>query len=291
MIDQTLRSRLEGIRILSKGKITSAFAGGYSSAFKGRGMEFEEVRPYQLGDEVKFIDWNVTAKSGEPFVKVFRVERELCMMLLLDLSPSGSYSSQEKSKNQLAAELCAMLAFTAYSNQDRVGLIIFTDRIEKTIPPSKGNNHIMTLVREVLTFEPQGRGTSIKGALEYCRILLKRRSILFLISDFHDQGYERALGSCGQRHDLVCLQLIDPKEADPPKKGLYRFKDAETGRTRLFDGRSREGQRQWIALHERRQKELKESLRQRGGELLTLRADEDWIPRLAYFFLHRRSRW
>ena len=168
MIDRELATRLERIRVLTRGKITAAFSGDYVSAFKGRGMEFEEVRPYQPGDEVKFIDWNVTARSAEPYVKVYREERELSMMILLDLSPSGLYSSTEKSKNQQAAELCAMLAYTALSGNDRVGLCIFTDSVEKTIPPGRGNRHVMQLIREVLTFRPEGGGDRYRGGPGLC---------------------------------------------------------------------------------------------------------------------------
>jgi len=290
MIDRELAARLERIRVLTRRKITAAFAGDYSSAFKGRGMEFEEVRPYQAGDEIKFIDWNVTARSGEPFVKVFREERELTMMILLDLSSSGLYSSIEKTKNQLAAELCSMLAYTAMSSHDKVGLAIFTEDVEKFIPPGRGNRHVMNLIREVLTFEPDKKGTSISSALEYLTPILKKRSIMFLISDFHDQNYEKQLAHAAEKHDLVCIQLLDPREEEPPKTGLYRFLDPEQGKTILFDGRSRKGRVEWETLYRDRQKRLKSMVRNKGADLLTLHAGEDWILPLTRFFLNRKDR-
>ena len=290
MIDRELAARLERIRVLTRRKITAAFAGDYISAFKGRGMEFEEVRPYQPGDEIKFIDWNVTARSAEPYVKVYREERELSLMILLDLSPSGLYSSSGKSKNQQAAELCAMLAYTALSGNDRVGLCIFTDRVEKTIPPGRGNRHVMHLIREVLTFRPSGRGTDIGGALEYACRIRKRRSVLFLVSDFHDSGFERPLSAAAEAHDLVCLQLIDPREEEAPRKGLFRFRDPETGKSRLYDGRSRLSRREWKALRRQMQDELNTLVRQKGADLLTLRSGEDWIQSLTTFFLNRKER-
>ncbi len=287
MIDPELAARLERIRVLTRRKITAAFAGDYLSAFKGRGMEFEEVRPYQPGDEVKFIDWNVTARSGEPFVKVFREERELSMMLLLDLSPSGQFSSQQKSKNQLAAELCAMLAYTAVSNHDRVGLIIFTDHVEKVIPPARGNRHVMHLIRDVMSYKPEGKGTSISSALEYTNSVMKQKSILFLISDFHDTGYEKHLSAAAQKNDLVCVQLLDPREEKAPDRGLYRFKDPESGKTRLYDGRSPAARKEWERLYRERQHELKKVIREKGADFLTLHAGEDWILPLSRFFMQR----
>lgn len=287
MIDPELAARLERIRVLTRRKITAAFAGDYLSAFKGRGMEFEEVRPYQPGDEVKFIDWNVTARSSEPYIKVYREEREISMMLLLDLSPSGQFSSQEKSKNQLAAELCAMLAYTAVSNQDRVGLTVFTDHVEKVIPPGRGNRHVMHLIRDVITYKPVGKGTSISSALEYTNNILKKKSILFLISDFHDQGYEKHLAAAAQKHDLVCIQLLDPREESAPNKGFYRFVDPESGMTRLYDGRSPQSRKEWDALYHMRQKALKSMIREKGGDFLTLHAGEDWVQPLSRFFMQR----
>jgi len=290
MIDRELAARLERIRVLTRRKITAAFAGDYSSAFKGRGMEFEEVRPYQAGDEIKFIDWNVTARSGEPFVKVFREERELTMMILLDLSSSGLYSSTEKSKNQLAAELCSMLAYTAMSSHDKVGLAIFTEEVEKFISPGRGNRHVMNLIREVLTFTPEKSGTSLSSALDFTNTILKKRSILFLISDFHDHDFENQLAQTAEKHDLVCIQLLDPREEEAPRRGLYRFLDPERGESVIFDGRSRKGRSEWEALYLARQKKLKSLIRNKGADLLTLHAGEDWILPLTKFFLNRKER-
>ncbi len=290
MIDRELAARLERIRVLTRRKITAAFAGDYSSAFKGRGMEFEEVRPYQAGDEIKFIDWNVTARSGEPYVKVFREERELTMMILLDLSSSGLFSSTGKSKNQLAAELCSMLAYTAMSSHDKVGLAVFTESVEKFIPPGRGNRHVMHLIREVLTFKPQKQGTSLSAALDYVYPILKKRSVLFLISDFHDNSYDRQLSAAAEKHDLVCIQLLDPREEEAPLRGLYRFRDPENGDSLVFDGRSRKGREEWEKLYRERQSRLKTLIRSKGADLLTLHAGEDWVLPLTRFFLNRKER-
>jgi len=290
MIEKELSEKLERIRILTRRKITASFAGDYVSAFKGRGMEFEEVRPYQPGDEIRFIDWNVTARSGEPFVKVFREERELTMMLLVDLSPSGQFSSCGKTKNELAAELCAMLAFTAIRNNDRAGMMVFTDSVEKLVMPGKGSRHVMHMIRDVLSHEPAGRGTSIRNALDYTGRILGSRTIIILISDFHDRGYEEQLGLMAEKHDLVCLQLLDRKEIDPPGRGLYLLRDPETGAARYYDGSDRRSREEWARKFGDRQKELRSMIRRKGGDLLTLTAGDDWIPPLTRFFLDRGGR-
>ncbi len=221
MIDKDLRKKMERIRVMTRKKITASFAGDYQSAFKGRGMEFEEVRPYQPGDEIRFIDWNVTARSTEPWVKLFREERELTMFLMVDLSASGLFPLSGKTRNEAAAELCAMLAYTAISNNDRVGMSVFTDRIEKFIPPGKGSRHVLHLVEEVLSHTPGGTGTSLKNALEYAAALLKKKTILIIISDFLDTGFEHALGYLAEKHDLLCIQLQDERDSPAARRDLF----------------------------------------------------------------------
>ena len=275
---------------MTRKKITASFAGDYQSAFKGRGMEFEEVRPYQPGDEIRFIDWNVTARTNEPWIKLFREERELTMFLMVDLSASGRFSSSGKTRNEMAAELCAMLAFTAISNNDRVGLSIFTDQVEKVIPPGKGNRHVLHLIEEVLSHNPQGRGTSLKNALEYSGSILKRRTILILISDFLDAGYENVLGYLGEKHDLVCIQLRDSGEMAPPDRGLFYLGDPETGKNRYFDFSDKTTRKKWQAAVTRKQRDLETLMRRKQADLLTLRCDEDWLEGLTRFFIARGNR-
>ena len=290
MIDKELRKKMEQIRVLTRKKITASFAGDYQSAFKGRGMEFEEVRPYQPGDEIRFIDWNVTARSGEPWIKVFREERELTMFLMVDLSPSGQFSSGSKSKNEMAAELCAMLAFTAISNNDRVGLNIFTDSVEKVIHPGKGNRHVLHLIREVLTHKPTGSGTSIKTALDYTASILKKRAIIILISDFLDTGYEDALAYMGEKHDLVCIQLQDRREIEPPGRGLFLLRDAESGRKLYVDFNDKRTRRNWINQMKKRQLKLEKTMRRKQADLITLNPEDDWVKSLTRFFIDRGNR-
>jgi uncharacterized protein (DUF58 family) len=290
MLDKDLRKKMEQIRVMTRKKITTSFAGDYQSAFKGRGMEFEEVRPYQPGDETRFIDWNVTARSGEPWIKLFREERELTMFLMVDLSPSGQFSSGDKTKNEMAAELCAMLAFTAISNNDRVGLGVFTNEMENVIHPGKGSRHVLHLIREVLTHKPEGTGTSIRKALEFSSTILHRRSILILISDFWDLDYEKALGYAGEKHDLVCIQLQDKRELTPPAKGLVLLRDPETGEKHYLDYSDKETRTRWVSSFKERQQRLENLMRKKGADLLILNPDEDWIGDLTRFFIARSHR-
>lgn len=235
MLTKELLKQVRQIEIKTRGVVNDVFSGEYHSVFKGRGMEFSEVREYQVGDDIRTIDWNVSARFGHPFIKIFEEERELTLMLLVDLSGSLVFGSVDKTKQQIAAELTAILAFSALKNNDKVGLILFTDEIEKFVPPRKGKSHVLRIIREVLSFEPQGNKTDIQGALEYFNHSVKKKSIAFLISDFIDDGYEKILRIVSTKHDLVNLVLEDPREKDLLKAGLIKFKDAETGRTRYID--------------------------------------------------------
>jgi len=235
MLTKELLKQVRQIEIKTRGVVNDVFSGEYHSVFKGRGMEFSEVREYQVGDDIRTIDWNVSARFGHPFIKIFEEERELTLMLLVDLSGSLVFGSVDKTKQQIAAELTAVLAFSAMKNNDKVGLILFTDEIEKFVPPKKGKSHILRIVREILSFEPQGNKTNIQGALEYFNHSVKKKSIAFLISDFMDDGYEKILRIVSKKHDLVSIVLEDPREKDLLKAGLIKFKDAETGRTRYID--------------------------------------------------------
>ncbi len=231
---QILRN-VRQIEIRTRGLVNQLFSGEYHSVFKGRGMEFSEVREYQFGDDVRTIDWNVSARFNRPFVKVFEEERELTVMLLVDMSGSQDFGTGERRKRDIAAELCAVLAFSAIKNNDKVGMIIFTDRIEKFIPPKKGRSHILRIIRDIIAFNPQGSGTSLKAALEYFNHVIKKRSIAFLVSDFMDEEYDRPMKIVARKHDLIAVQLDDPREKELPDVGLVKLRDAERGTERWVD--------------------------------------------------------
>ncbi|MEJ2195926.1 MAG: DUF58 domain-containing protein, partial [Ignavibacteriaceae bacterium] len=239
MITKELLKQVRQIEIRTKGLVNHLFSGEYHSVFKGRGMEFSEVREYQFGDDIRNIDWNVTARFGHPFIKVFEEERELTVILMVDLSGSLMFGSTSKTKRSVAAELSAILAFSALKNNDKVGLILFTDKIEKFVPPRKGNKHVLRIIRDVLSYEPGGNATDIKGALEFMNGAIKKRSIVFLLSDFMDEGYEKILRVVGKKHDLIGVILDDRRENELPDIGLIKFVDAETGQERWIDTNSK----------------------------------------------------
>lgn len=235
MLTKELLKQVKQIEIRTRGLVNEVFSGEYHSVFKGRGMEFAEVREYQPGDDIRSIDWNVTARFGHPYIKIFEEERELTVMLLVDMSGSLGFGSGEKTKQQIAAEISAILAFSSLKNNDKVGLILFTDRIEKFIPPKKGKTHSLRIIREVLSFEPQGNQTNIKEALEYFNHTIKKKAIVFLISDFFDGGYDKILKIVGNKHDLIGVVLQDQREKEMIDLGLVKFRDAETGEIRYVD--------------------------------------------------------
>ena len=235
MTTQELFKKVRELEITTRGLVNQVFSGEYHSVFKGRGMEFSEVREYQIGDDIRSIDWNVTARFGHPFIKVFEEERELTLMLLVDMSGSQDFGSRKKTKREIAAEISAILSFSALKNNDKVGCIIFTDIIEKFIPPGKKKTHTLRIIREILNFQPKSRGTDIKGALEYLNSVIKKRSIVFVISDFMDNGYEQIMRIIGKRHDLVGIVLGDEREKTFPSAGLIKFTDPESGIERYVD--------------------------------------------------------
>ena len=214
-------------------------AGEYESAFRGRGMEFEEVREYQPGDDVRTIDWNVTARMGKPYIKLFREERELIVMLLVDISASGQFGTVKKLKKEVAAEVAALLAYTAIRNNDKVGLILFSDHVEKYVPPKKARGHGWRVIQEILSFEPQGRQTDIAQALDYLGRVVRKRCICFLLSDFLASGFEKPLRLSNKRHDVVAVSISDPREFELPKVGFVELEDAETGEDVLLDTNDR----------------------------------------------------
>lgn len=238
-----LLKKVRKIEIKTRGLSNQIFSGEYHSAFKGRGMAFSEVREYMPGDDIRSIDWNVTARLNHPYVKIFEEERELTVMLLVDVSASGNFGTQQQFKRELITELCAVISFSAIQNNDKIGVIFFSDRIEKFIPPKKGKTHILRIIRELISFEPQGKGTDLGGALRYFTNVIKKRSIAFLISDFYDplmqtkegKQMEDALKIAARKHDLVAAKITDLRETELPKMGLVRFYDAETGEDKWID--------------------------------------------------------
>ena len=235
MIPTEILKKVKRIELRTRNLVNTIFAGEYHSVFKGRGMAFAEVREYQPGDDVRTIDWNVTARMDDPFVKVFDEERELTVILMVDASASGDFGTVAQMKGEIGAEICALLAFSAIQNNDRVGLIIFTDKVELFIPPKKGKKHVLRVIRELLYFQPSGRGTNIDAALEYLNRVTYRRSVVFLVSDFFASDYEKALRVANRRHDLIAITLEDPREYDLPAIGIVELEDAETGEGILVD--------------------------------------------------------
>lgn len=291
MLTKELLKQVRQIEIRTKGLVNQVFSGEYHSVFKGRGMEFSEVREYQFGDDIRNIDWNVTARFGHPFIKVFEEERELTVMLMVDLSGSLMFGSVSKTKQRVAAELTAILAFSALKNNDKVGLILFTDKIEKFVPPRKGNKHVLRIIREVLSFQPEGNATDIGSALEFMNGAIKKRSIVFLLSDFMDDGYEKILRIVGKKHDLIGVVLDDRRETEIPKMGLIKLTDAETNQERWVDTSSRKVQK---VLQKRRE----EMIGKRKSLFITSRLDsiyvrtgENYITPLVQFFRLRERRW
>jgi uncharacterized protein (DUF58 family) len=290
MIPKELAKRIRSIQIFTSKAVNDVLAGEYESVFKGRGMEFDEVREYQPGDDVRSIDWNVTARTGKPFVKRFREERELTVVFLVDLSGSGSFGSRRRLKNEGAAEVCAMLAFAAIKNNDKVGLIVFTDQVEMFIPPQKGTRHVLRVIRDILSFKPSRVGTDISAALDYLGRVLARRAVVFLISDFQAEGYARALRVLNRRHDMIAITIKDPREASLPDVGMVELEDAETGETALIDTGSPAVRRSYELLEAKRSAALKELFRSMSVDQIEIETGRDYVPNLVSFFRKRERR-
>jgi uncharacterized protein (DUF58 family) len=290
MIPKELLKKIRRIEIRTSHLVNDALAGQYHSAFKGRGMEFEEVRPYQIGDDVRTIDWNVTARCGEPYIKIFREERELTVLLVVDLSRSQEFGSAGQLKRELVAELGATLAFSAIKNNDKVGLVCFTDRVEKFVGPRKGSGHVLRVIRELLAFEPAGRGTDIAGALDHVNRMMRKRAVMFVISDFQDRGYERALRIARRRHDVILVRVTDRRERAVPKAALVELADNETGRRIVIDT----GSARWRAAYERLAREAAERQNRRLLQIkldsIEVRTGESFVDPLVRFFRTREAR-
>ena len=286
--------RIRRLELRTRARVEAAYSGQYRSVFKGRGMNFEEVREYQPGDEVRFIEWNVTARlgevRGEAYVKKFTEERELSVMLLVDISGSGDFGSVDRNKRELAAEVACVLAFSAIRNNDRVGLLLFSDHVELFVPPRRGRRHALRVVREILFFEAKGRGTDVGGALEKFNRLLHRRSVVFLFSDFQAPAFGKQLGITSRRHDLVALPLVDPREETLPDMGTVRLEDAETGQLLEVSTGSKQVREAFASAVRARSDALSSELRKAGVDRVSLRTDCDWLPSLQSFFKKREQR-
>ncbi len=287
-MDESIIKKVRKIEIKARGLSQQMFSGEYHSAFKGRGMVFSEVREYQYGDDVRNIDWNVTARLAHPYVKVFEEERELTVMLLVDVSGSGRFGTNGQFKEELAAEVAATLAFSAIANNDKVGMILFSDRIEKFIPPKKGRTHILRIIRELITFRPESNGTDLSQALRYFSNAIKKRCTTFLLSDFYDTGWTDALKLVAGKHDLVALRLVDRHEAELKNLGLVKFYDPESTRTVWIDTGNAEVRRMADARYAEHERKVDTTMKRYGIDMATLWTGEDFVKPLKNL-LARRS--
>ena len=290
MDQKEIFKKIRRIEIRTKRLVNDQFSGEYHSTFKGRGIEFEEVRQYQPGDDIRLIDWNVTARVGYPYIKKFREERELSVIFLVDMSSSGFFGTKERFKEETAAELCAVLAFSAIKNNDKVGMIIFTDRIEKFIPPKKGKGHVLRLIREILYFKPTGTGTDIGMALEYFNRVIKKKSVVFLISDFLSEGYIKPLQIANNKHDMVAMKISDPRELKFENVGMIELEDAETGEIMVIDTGSSEFRLDFAQKAEADNFALKRSFKLINIDFINIITDQSYIVPLINFFRMREKR-
>jgi uncharacterized protein (DUF58 family) len=290
MIPREVLRKIRRIQIRTSHKVDELLAGTWHSAFKGRGIEFEEVRPYQIGDDVRAIDWNVTARSDRPFVKLFREERELAVHLLVDLSGSQNLGTTTQTKRELVAELGAMLAMSTIKNSDKVGLTLFTDGIEKCIPPRKGSRHVLRLIRELLYCQPVGTGTDLRRALEHLNRTAKRRTVVFLISDFQDSGFETTFKVSRRKHDIIPVVITDPREAEMPNVGLVRLQDEETGEVITLDTASRRNRDLFASLYRQHSESRDKLFHRLRLTPIHLETGSDIVQPLIRYFHKRESR-
>ena len=292
MLTDDLIARIRRIEITTRKLVNDSFAGEYQSVFKGRGMEFDEVRQYHPGDDVRTIDWNVTARTGEPYVKSFIEERELTVMLAVDVSGSGDFGTRNRFKRELAVELAAVMSFAATTNNDKVGLLLFTDRVESLVPPRKGRSHVLRMVRDLLVFQPVGSGTDIRLALDMVHQMLKRRSIVFLVSDFlaDPESYRQAMLVTNRRHDVVAFDLNDPLEYEIADVGLLALEDAESGQLRWVDTGSKEWKREFTDRVARLEEGKREVFTAAGVDRISVTTERDYVAEVGAFFKDRLRR-
>jgi len=284
---QEILKKVRALEIKSKKLSANIFSGEYHSAFKGRGMSFKEVREYSAGDDIRFIDWNVSARFGHPFSKLFEEERELSVMLLVDVSASNLTGTNSRSKQDLITEICAALAFSAINNNDKVGAIFFSDRIEKYIPPKKGKDHVLYIVRTLLGISPKSKGTNITEALKFFNHTVRQKSIAFLCSDFADEGFEKSLKVSSIKHDFICVSIYDRMEVQLPNMGLVPMQDAETGKIMWIDTSDKNMRNFFTNQQSKEAALLKTQIEQSGSDYIRFRTDEDFVKPLQQFFIKR----
>ena len=290
MNEKEILKKIQRIEIFTNRLVNTIFAGEYESVFKGQGITFDEVREYQVGDEIRTIDWNVTARMGQAYIKKYVEERELVMMLVVDMSASTSFGSTAETKAEIAAEIAALLAFSAIKNNDKVGLICFTDTVEHFVAPRKGKRHVLRVVRDILRFQPQQPRTNIETALAFVDQVLKPHSVVFLISDFKDTGYEKQLRLSSKRHSLIAITLQDRRELELPDVGLIELEDAETGETMVVDTRSEEARHLYTQLNQRADAERRQIFRASQVDSILIRTDEPYVKPLIQFFRQRAAK-
>lgn len=283
--------KVRKIEIKTRGLVDQLFSGHYHSVFKGKGMAFSEVREYQFGDDIRTIDWNVTARFNHPYVKVFDEERELTVMLLIDVSGSNEFGTQKQFKEDMIMEIAAVVAFSAIKNNDKVGMIMFSDRIEKFIPPKKGTSHILRIIREIIGYKPGSRLTDISEALHFFTNAIKKRSIAFLISDFYDEDFENPLKIAGKKHDLIAIRIYDHRETEIPNIGLVRFRDAESGQTGWLDTTNNAVRSQLGNWYQKKSTQLEDLFLRSGIDYTSIRTDEDYVKPLINLFKRREARY
>ncbi|MBN1983262.1 MAG: DUF58 domain-containing protein [Chitinivibrionales bacterium] len=287
MIPKEVLEKVRRIEIKTKSIVNDILSGEYQSAFKGRGMEFSEVRTYIQGDDIRTIDWNVTARAGELYVKKYVEERELTVFLVVDASASGNFGSIRQMKAEIGVELCALLAFSAIKNNDRVGLIIFTSEVEKFIPPKKGKNHVLRVIRELLYFEPTKKGTNIEEAITFLNRVQRKKSVVFFVSDFFDREIKKPLSVAARRHDMIAVSLTDPRERTLPDVGLIELHDPETGVTIIVDSSDKKLREGFQMAGEKRRQALLTTLRSCGVDHIEISTSQDYVEPLVRFFKRR----
>lgn len=291
MISKEILKKIQQIQIYTNRLVNDSLVGEYHSVFKGQGMEFEEVREYQAGDEIRAIDWNVTARMGHPFIKRFVEERELTVMLLVDISASENFGSVACLKNKVAIEICSLLALSAIKNNDKVGMIMFTDKIENFTPPKKGTKHVFRVIRELMCTKPTGKGTDIAVALEYLKKITTRRSISFIVSDFIAKNYEHALRIANKRHDIIAINIIDPREQELPDVGFIELKDAETGEVTLLDTSNSLARKEFSMFVKQQKQERAKLFRSMGVDMIEILTNKNYVEPIIHFFRLREKRY
>ena len=285
-----LLKKVRKIEIKTKGLSNHIFSGEYHTAFKGKGMAFSEVREYQPGDDVRSIDWNVTARYNSPFVKVFEEEREMTVILLIDVSGSSDFGTQTQLKREVATEIAAVLSFSAINNNDKIGVLFFSDKIEKFIPPKKGKSHILRIIRELITFESENKKTNIEVALKYFNNVIKKRAVCFILSDFMDTNFDKSLKIARNKHDIIALRIHDEREETLPNVGLIKVEDAESGQTRWMDSSNKQVRTNYNNNYREFEKDLKQTLQSSGVDHINIKTGKDYIKPLMSFFKNRGKR-